>query len=230
MSRLIAIETATEACSAALWLDGEIIECYERCPRQHNQKILGMVEQLLTEAGLTLSDFDAVAFGRGPGSFTGVRIAAGIAQGLAFGAQLPVVPVSTLQALAQAGLKQFPNEPVAVAMDARMGEVYFGCFSAGSTVAVPCSDEQVIAPAKVVLPDASSWHAVGDGWLLQDGLLTNQFSSQLNRVSSELLPHAADVVALAADIFDQQGGVPAEQALPVYLRDQVVSEPAAAKR
>ncbi len=230
MSKLIAIETATEACSAALWLDGEIIERYELCPRQHSQKILGLVEQLLAEAALTLADLDAVAFGRGPGSFTGVRIAAGITQGLAFGADLPVVPVSTLQAMAHAGMKQFPDESVAVAMDARMGEVYFGCFSMASERMVSCSDEQVIAPSKVVLPDTKSWHGVGDGWLLQDGLLKNQFSSQLSRISADLLPHAADVVQLAAMIYAEQGGLPAAQALPVYLRDQVVSLPAAAKR
>lgn len=121
-TRILALDTATEACSVALWNDGEIHSLFEICPREHTQRILPMVQQVLADSGLTLKDLDALAFGQGPGSFTGVRIGIGIAQGLALGADLPLLGVSSLAAMAQGAFRQMQATQVLAAIDARMGK------------------------------------------------------------------------------------------------------------
>ncbi len=123
--RIMAIDTATEACSVALWDNGKTSALFELCPREHTQRILPMVSEILTESGVALSAMDALAFGRGPGSFTGVRIGIGIAQGLALGAELPMVGVSTLMTMAQGAWRVSGATRVLAAIDARMGEVYW---------------------------------------------------------------------------------------------------------
>lgn len=125
-TRILAIDTATEACSVALYNQGETLAHFELCAREHTQRILPLVQQILAEAGLSLKQLDALAFGRGPGSFTGVRIGIGIAQGLSLGAELPLLPVSTLQTMAQGAYRQTGADRVLAAIDARMGEVYWG--------------------------------------------------------------------------------------------------------
>lgn len=125
-TRILAIDTATEACSVALWNNGEKHALFEICPREHTQRILPMVQQVLAESGVTLNQLDALAFGRGPGSFTGVRIGIGIAQGLAMGAELPMIGVSTLATMAQGAFRVTGATQVLAAIDARMGEVYWG--------------------------------------------------------------------------------------------------------
>ena len=143
--KLLAIDTATEACSAALYIDGNILEKYEVAPRQHAELILPMIDALLAEAELELASLDGLAFGRGPGAFTGVRIATGIVQGLAFASDLPVVPVSTLAAMAQGAANQ--SNTILSAIDARMGEIYWAIFTVGDDGLVkPQSDEQVTKP------------------------------------------------------------------------------------
>ena len=127
MTKLLAIDTSTEACSAALGIGGDVRERYEFAPRQHAELILPMVDALLAEGQIKLKDLDGLAFGRGPGAFTGVRIATGVIQGLAFGAGLPVVPVSSLAALAQGAAPG--HSSIMSAFDARMGEVYWGAFA-----------------------------------------------------------------------------------------------------
>lgn len=134
-TRILAIDTATEACSVAVWNQGEIHALFELCPREHTQRILPMVQQVLAESGLALNQLDALAFGRGPGSFTGVRIGIGIAQGLALGADLPMLGISTLQTMAQGAWRVCGAERVLAAIDARMGEVYWGSSNAKRTVA-----------------------------------------------------------------------------------------------
>ena len=123
--RILAIDTATEACSAALWNDGTLSAHFEICPREHTQRILPLVQEVLAESGTTLTELDALAFGRGPGSFTGVRIGIGIAQGLALGAELPMIGVSTLATMAQGAWRKTGATRVLAAIDARMGEVYW---------------------------------------------------------------------------------------------------------
>lgn len=129
-TRILAIDTATEACSVALWNNGEKHALFEICPREHTQRILPMVQQVLAESGVTLNQLDALAFGRGPGSFTGVRIGIGIAQGLAMGAELPMIGVSTLATMAQGAFRVTGATQVLAAIDARMGEVYWGTIPA----------------------------------------------------------------------------------------------------
>ena len=160
--KILAIETATEACSAALLIDGKIIERYQVQPRMHSQLILPMMNELLAEAGVALTALDAIAFGRGPGAFTGVRIAVGVAQGAAFAADLPVVPVSTLAALAQRGFRESGGRRLLPAYDARMQEVYWAAYEvdAQGLVSIRVADE-VSAPDQVTLPDGEGWQGVG---------------------------------------------------------------------
>ena len=153
--KLLAIDTSGDACSAALLLDGEIVQHAELAPRRHGELILPMMQGLLDQAGIALGALDALAFGRGPGSFTGVRIAAAVIQGAAFGAGLPVVPVSTLAALAQGQFRRGGQQRLLSALDARMNEVYWGGFTIGpDALATPCGAELVCPPGQAPLPFA----------------------------------------------------------------------------
>jgi tRNA threonylcarbamoyl adenosine modification protein YeaZ len=149
--KILAIETATEACSAALVQDGNVIERYVVAPREHNRLILSMIEAVLAEAGVGRTQIDAVAFGRGPGSFTGLRIAAGVTQGIAYGLDCPVLPVSTLAALAFQSFEEAAGEGVYACLDARMGEIYGGLFRRGQAFLTvsgrrPCSRPKGLKP------------------------------------------------------------------------------------
>jgi len=219
--RLLAIDTTEEACSAALLTDGAVAERFELAPRRHSELILPMMEGLLQDAGLQLGDLDALAFARGPGSFTGVRIAASVIQGVAFGADLPVLPVSSLQALAQGAARVAAARAVLSALDARMGEVYWGAYRVdGEGLMRPVIDETVCAPHHVPVPEGGDWHGVGSGWA--------SYAAELGARCAMRLPHdggarvhARDVATLAAALFAAGGALAAEQALPVYLRDEV---------
>lgn len=225
MTRLLAIDTATEACSAALWLDGEVREEYAFAPREHARRLLPMIEALLGAAGLALVDLDALAFGRGPGSFTGVRIAASLAQGLAFAARLPVVPVSTLAALAQ-GAADAGHPRVLAAIDARMGEVYWAGYAVGDDGLVArLGDERVCPPAAVPVPEGDGWFGVGTGWAAHAGTLCTRVGAALGGHDGTGLPRAAAVARLGVAVHARGGAIPAEQALPVYLRDRVAEKP-----
>ncbi|MBV1875821.1 MAG: tRNA (adenosine(37)-N6)-threonylcarbamoyltransferase complex dimerization subunit type 1 TsaB [Cycloclasticus sp.] len=162
--KILAIETATEACSAALLMDGEIIDRFEVAPREHGNLILSMVDELLSEAGVKLQQMDALAFGRGPGSFTGVRMATGVIQGLAFGVDLPVAPVSTLAALAQQALAQPEGQTVYAALDARMGEVYWCEYEHVNGALEAISNESVIAPLAIHVKQGKKAIGIGHGW------------------------------------------------------------------
>lgn len=219
--QLLAIDTTEDACSAALLLDDAVNERFELAPRRHSALILPMMDGLLAEAGLVLSDLDALAFACGPGSFTGVRIAASVIQGAAFGADLPVVPVSSLQALAQGLYREQGASAVLSALDARMHEVYWGAYrtdSAGIMRAVV--DEVVCAPAQVVVPDGDVWTGAGSGWKSYADVLGPHCGIEAP-VAGDALVHAQDVARVANALFAEGAAVAAEQALPVYLRDQV---------
>jgi len=224
--KLLAIETATEACSAALYIDGAISERYEVAPRRHAELILSMMEQLLAEAELKLSQLDVLAFGRGPGSFTGVRIATGVIQGAAFGAELPVVPVSTLAALAQRYYRMNGARRILPAFDARMQEIYWAAYEVADDDLVSLvGAEQVAAPELVELPEGEGWCGVGTGWTSYSEILTQRMGCCLSAVEGDLFCSAQDVAQLAVRGYRSGEAVSAEFALPVYLRDQVAKKP-----
>lgn len=224
--KILALDTATENCSAALLVDGELSTREELLERGHAERILFMLEELLGEAALALEALDAIAFGRGPGAFTGVRLAAGITQGIAFGAGVGVVPVSDLRAVAQRALDASRSESrILVCNDARMREVYWGCFERGSEgLAFPVGPERVGAPASIVLPAA--WdecvRGAGSGFGAYPELRRHLAGSGGGACSPELLPRAAEIARLALPDVVAGSVLPPEQALPVYLRDQVV--------
>ena len=222
---LLAFDTSTEACSAALGLGDAILEREELAPRRHAELILPMVDSLLQEAGLRLGDLDALTFGRGPGAFTGVRLAAGIAQGLALGADLPTVPVSSLAAMAQ-GATEHQADALLATMDARMGELYWGLFEpANGGAARLAAGERVSDPAAVTLPPGRSFFALGSGWETYGALLAERFKGRVTGADPARRPHARDLLPLARAELQRGYGLPPEQALPVYLRNEVAQKP-----
>jgi len=219
--KLLALDTATEACSAALTLDGEIRERCEIIGRGHADRLLPMADELLREAGVAVPDLDAIAFGRGPGGFTGLRIAAAVAQGLAAGAGLPVLPVSDLAALALAGARASGANRILACMDARMGQVYWAACEVGGADAVASGPETLSAPGNVALPSAGPWFGAGHGFAAWPGLAA-RLGVALTGVDATLLPRACDIARLAARGLASGQGVPPAAAQPLYLRDQVV--------
>lgn len=220
--RLLAIETATEACSVAVHHDGNVEERFEVVHQQHSARILPMVQQALAASGLVLSQLDAIAFSRGPGSFTGLRIGAGVAQGLAFGADLPVVPISSLAALAQG--QDAPR--VFAALDARMAQVYYGAYERHGAQVTPVGVEAVAFPEAVALPEAIGWIGVGSGFDQYEQALRARLGRTLTGVKRNIYPHARDVATLASAAVARGETLPAEQAVPVYIRDDVAKKSA----
>ena len=215
--RLLAFETSTEACSVAVYVDGRVLERFEIAPRRHTELALLWAEALLAEAGVARSQLDAIAVGRGPGAFTGVRLAIALAQGVALGLDLPVLPVSTLAVLAmQAG-----GERRISAIDARMGEVYLGTFARQGEGLLALSEETVVRPDVAVIPAGDGWHGAGTGFGAADGALQLRLQGRLATVDAQALPRAADVARLAAPVFAAGGGIAPERAEPAYLRNDV---------
>lgn len=216
---LLAIETATEACSVALLCDGELRERFEIAPRRHTDLVLPWADELLAEAGLAKSQIDAIACGRGPGAFTGVRLAVAMVQGLALALERPVIAVSTLAALA---MEATQGERVLAAIDARMGEVYTGRFERGADGLVTAlGEERLGAPADIELPDDDELAGVGTGFVAGDGALRKRLGSRLIACDVEALPHAAAVARLAARDFARGGAIAPERLEPAYLRNKV---------
>lgn len=220
--RLLAIDTATEACSAALLIGDDVIERSEIAPRRHAELILPMIESLLGEAGISRRQIDAIAVGRGPGAFTGVRLAISVAQGLALGLDIPVVPVSSLAALAQDAPADIPA-PILAVIDARMGEVYAGTFLRGADAMVaPIGLESVGPASRLVLPKVSRhWSIVGSGWGAYRDALSAHLPEPPVFADGTRFPQARAIARLAAPQLAAGRGVAAEFALPVYLRDKV---------
>ncbi|MDE1460426.1 tRNA (adenosine(37)-N6)-threonylcarbamoyltransferase complex dimerization subunit type 1 TsaB [Spartinivicinus poritis] len=220
MAKLLALDTATEACSVALALNGNITEHFEIIPREHSQKILPMIDELLATAGLTIKQLDGIAFGCGPGAFTGLRIAAGITQGLSYAADLPVIPVSNLAALAHYGMRQYQADSVLCAIDARMDEVYWAQYILQNNQLTLLGKEVVKAPEQVeILQPERNWIGIGTGWKYQEILNAKLTDYYINEY-----PHAYDIAAIATLLFEQGKTVSSEQALPVYLRDNVAKK------
>ncbi|MGJ0485404.1 MAG: tRNA (adenosine(37)-N6)-threonylcarbamoyltransferase complex dimerization subunit type 1 TsaB [Methylomicrobium sp.] len=224
--KLLAVETATEACSAALYLDGEVIERYQVSPRDHAQLILPMVDGLMSEAGLQLADLDALAFGRGPGSFTGVRIATGVIHGIALGSELRVVPVSTLAAVAQEFFDRNGErcDTAFTAMDARMGEIYFAVYRRDASGFAELLGEEKVMPAEsVIFPDVYG-AGIGTGWGVYQTVLADKLAGQIDFIETGNLPRAGAIARLGARGFAQGLAVDIEDAQPVYLRNKVAKK------
>lgn len=218
--KLLAIETATDVCSVALLHDDRVVDRETREPRSHAERVLDMVRECLEESDLGLSALDALAFGRGPGSFTGVRIATGVVQGLALGTGLPVVPVSTLAAHAAAAWRLLGAARVAVAVDARMGECYWGCYQVTETgEARLVGEERISIPGDISAPPGPGWVGTGSGWAAHPGLAV--ILPDIRVPGEPILPSARDLLPTAVACFERGETVPADQALPVYLRDKV---------
>ena len=219
MTRLLALDTSTEACSVGLWVNGAVgEERYELAERSHTQRLLPMVASVLQSAGLKLTDLDGLACTRGPGSFTGIRVGVSAAQGLAFAADLPVVPLSTLEVLAWQGAQAAPgNNRWQVVMDARMGEVYYAAYGWQGNVLSVLADEQLLAPLDLDVWSDASVGRIGAGWQLPE-------LSQHASLVELALPRAAAAAALAAHKLQHDAAAlwqPPDALQPVYLRDQV---------
>ena len=221
--KILAIDTVTEGCSAALMMDGAVSEQFEITPRGHTQRILPMVDQLLQSAGVVLSDLDAIAFDRGPGSFTGLRITAGVVQGLAYGSGLPVIPVSSLAALASAYARQTGERKILSAIDARMGEVYWGCYEVEDDTPQLLGEEAVLPP-EALPTQVGQWMGVGSGWKSYSEQMEERFSGQISATDGEALPRAGEVARLALHHYQRGEIFPAQEAQPIYLRNQVVHQ------
>ncbi|MBF0218265.1 MAG: tRNA (adenosine(37)-N6)-threonylcarbamoyltransferase complex dimerization subunit type 1 TsaB [Gammaproteobacteria bacterium] len=225
--RIVALESSGDACSLALWQDGTLVASWlEIAPRQHTQLLLPQLERLLTAAEWSLNQCDMIAFGAGPGGFTGIRIATAVAQGLAFSCNLPLLPVSTLQALGLQGYRLSGEANQLTAFDARMGELYWGGYCYSPTT-VETIIEAAVTPAAVAeLPVSGEWFGVGSGWQRDGVLLQQRLAARLRGVNASLHPEAAAVAALAAMRYQQQGDAVLQTpftALPLYLRNKVVS-------
>ncbi len=215
--RLLAIETSTEACSVAVWVDGDVHARHEIAPRRHTQLVLPWAETLLAEAGVARTQLDAFAVGRGPGAFTGVRLGIALAQGLALALDRPLLPVSTLAALAMQGA----GPRVLAAIDARMGEVYLGRFVRDADGLVRADgDEVVVAPANAIVPD-NDVHGVGTGFSAENGVLVERLGARLLGFDATALPQAADLARLAAAAYARGESIAPERVEPAYLRDKV---------
>ena len=215
--RLLAFETATEACSVAVLVDGDVRERFGIAPRRHAELALPWADELLAEAGVAKSQLDAIAVGRGPGAFTGVRLAVALAQGIALALDRPVLPVSTLASLAM----QASGPQVLAAIDARMGEVYLGRFHIAEGEPTADGGETVVAPGLADLLPGESWHGVGTGFAAPDGALRARMGDALVVVDALALPHAADVARLGARAFARGEAIAPERLEPAYLRDNV---------
>jgi tRNA threonylcarbamoyladenosine biosynthesis protein TsaB len=223
MSLILALDSSTDACSVALYADGKLDAMFELAAKSHTQRLLPMVDELLQRNNLALRDLDAIAFGRGPGSFTGLRICMGIVQGLAFGAQLPVIPVSTLQAMALGYYRANPDVscPVLASLDARMDEVYWGLFGGEEGSVSALSDECVMKPEVLSTQDAvqslaGQFIAVGSGW---------HYPAMQSLATSTIVldaqPQAEDMALIAAQVWAAGGAIDVLDAQPVYLRDTI---------
>jgi tRNA threonylcarbamoyladenosine biosynthesis protein TsaB len=217
--KLLAIESSTESFSVAINISGKIYHQFRFSPKNHSKKILSMIENILVTNGIKLSQLDAIAFGAGPGAFTGVRIATSIAQGLAFAADLPVIPISSLAALAQRATDKYNFKNIIVAVDARMNQVYWGGYKLRTdTKTVKIAIEEAVSdPETVNITDQqTTWLGIGSGWNYNLNI-----TNLLAKVIINDYPDAEGVAKLAAVELANNNVIPPEQAMPVYLRNKV---------
>ena len=215
--QILALDTSTEYCSVALWQDGEVISHCELVGQKHSEILMPMLDKQLHEAGVKVADLNGIAFGMGPGSFTGVRIACGVAQGLALGANLPVVGICTLEALAEGAGKP----KVIAALDARMSEVYHAAYIKQNDVWMNASEPFLCKPDDAPPLEGKDWFGAGSGFATHGEQLKLQYTNNLKGVDETAIPQAAAIAMLGAARFAAREGVDAAQALPLYLRNKV---------
>ncbi len=221
--RILALDTSTDLCSVAL-VDGRHVQARaEHAPRLQAERLLPMIDALLADSGCTVGRLDGVAFGRGPGAFTGVRLAAAVAQGIALGADLPVVPVSTLAAIAHGAWRLHARPDVIAVLDARMDEVYAGAYQCADGVARALMADALGTPATVPLPEAGHWWGAGSGFGRWGEALAIRLGTRLQGATPDAAPLAHDVALLAVGEFARGAALKAADALPVYLRDEVTT-------
>jgi tRNA threonylcarbamoyladenosine biosynthesis protein TsaB len=221
---MLAVETSTEACSAALYIDGDVRERFEIAPREHTKLILPMIDSLMADAELKPQQLDALAFSRGPGSFTGVRISTGVIQGIAFGADLLVVPVSTLAAIAHGFLKSSDFNCAYTAMDARMGEIFWGVYQKDLQGYVELVGEEAVTLAENIIVPEMQGIGIGSGWGVYPDELSHCLGDLLLGIEADHLPRASAIVELGVMGFEKNQAVAVEKAMPVYLRDKVAKK------
>jgi tRNA threonylcarbamoyladenosine biosynthesis protein TsaB len=219
--KLLAVDTATEACSVALWLDGEVRERHAVVVREHAARLPEMLAGLLADCGVSLAQLDGIVCGVGPGSFAGVRVGVGFVKGLALGLGRPVAGVSSLAMLAQGAIRRHGAARVLAAIDARMNEVYFGVYEADQGLARLRGEEVVAPPAGLPGDWSGAYAAAGSGWQAYGEALRGRLAVQFSSMEGEALPHAVDALALAAPEFAAGRVLDGAALLPVYLRNRV---------
>jgi len=214
---IFALDTSTEYLSLALWRDGAVLSRDQHVGQRHAELMLPMLRALLDEAGMELKEFQGIAFGEGPGSFTGLRIGCGVAQGLAFGAGLSVVGIGTLLALAASS----GHDKVIACIDARMGEIYHAAYVRDSEGWDEIHAPALYAPQAAPAVDGEGWVGAGSGWLAYPEALPQCYPNQLSEVLPDVFPHAREVAALAVPVFGRGESVAAAEAAPLYIRNKV---------
>ncbi len=215
--KLLALETSTEYCSVTLHIDGESISKEIRAERRHSALILPMTEEVLSEAELSLTQIDGIAFGAGPGSFTGLRIACGVAQGLAFAVDLPVVGINTLEAIAQ----QCNQQKIIVALDARMGEIYHAAFQQCGKAWEPICTTTLCQPHQAPPVPGTHWIGCGSGFDVYDKALSKLYNAHIDSIAYGLYPHAREIAQLSIPRFTDGSNTDPSNATPLYIRNKV---------
>lgn len=215
--KILAFDTSTEWCTAALWLDGDMRAVEVEAGQGHSRLLLPMIQRLLAEAGLTLGALDGLAFGQGPGAFTGLRIACSVVQGLGMGAGLPVVGVVTLEAMAE----EAAADRVVACLDARMGELYGAVFERAPQGWAIRQGPGLYRPESLPLPEGAGWVGCGSGFATHGEVLRMRSGGRAQAIRPEVIPHARSIARLAARRFARGEGVAAEDAHPFYVRDKV---------
>jgi tRNA threonylcarbamoyladenosine biosynthesis protein TsaB len=228
--KILAIETATDACSAALYIDGQIHNVFAIAPRQHTQLILAQIEAVLAQAEIKLTQVDALAFGCGPGAFTGLRIAAGVTQGLALAADIPAIAVSSLAAMAQRAYDKYQCEKMYIGLDARMQQVYWGEYHIQDGYSVLQGKEQVIAPQDLsasththdaIQDKTSEFFGIGSAWHVYEQELCHTICAKNHTKLHAIYPSAEYVAYLAVVQYKKKQYLHSGEIQPVYLRNKV---------
>lgn len=215
--KILALETSSDYCSVALWRDGELDAREERVGQRHSERVLVMIDEVLASHSIRVSMLDGIAFGAGPGSFTGLRIACGVAQGMAFAAGIPVLGVSTLLAMAEASQR----ERVVCCIDARMQEIYHASYVRAAAEWETLHEPGVYAPADAPLLPDGSWFGCGSGFRVYGETLHERYAGMLSEIDAEIHPRAQEIARLAAPRLQRGEGIDASEAAPLYVRDKV---------